>query len=688
MQALSDPSSTVPLGAVLHGVARAERRLVLGVKWRRALPVPGPRSPMSAAAPIVAGMLQESAGGSGGAPETAALRVLRKVFGYDAFRGQQEAIIEQVIGGGDAVVLMPTGGGKSLCYQIPALCATGHGRRRLAADRADAGPGRRAARASACAPASSTPRWTSTQRRAVEARAPRRASSTCSTSRPSGCAVEATTALLERGKSRCSRSTRRTASSQWGHDFRPDYLALSLLAERWPDVPRIALTATATRATHAEIAERLDLPRRAALRRRASTGPTSSTAIVPKNEPQQAAAALPARRARGRRGHRLLPLAQLGRARPPSSSAATASTALPYHAGLDAGTRAAHQSRFLREDGLVVVATIAFGMGIDKPDVRFVAHLDLPKSVEGYYQETGRAGRDGLPVHRLDGLRPPGRRAAAPADRRVRRATRLPAPGRPPTWTRCWRSARRSECRRAQLLAYFGQEPAAGRCGNCDTCLDPAGDLGRHGRRAEAALRPWCGCSASAARSSARRRSSTSCWAADGQGHPVRPRPAVGLRHRRGAGRGANGAASYGSCWPRACCGRGRVRHAGADRGERDGAARASGTVPLRKEPQKPATAAGAGGAARRAKAKAGRGRLPEEAVPLFEALRAWRAEQAREQGVPAYVIFHDATLREIATVPARLRWRSWAASRASARRSWRRTGRVLLAALAAAPAE
>ena len=231
--------------------------------------------------------------------------------------------------------------------------------------------------------------------------------------------------------------------SQWGHDFRPDYLALSMLHERWPEVPRIALTATATAATHAEIAARLELERAPGTSWPASTGPTSSTGSCPRTSrsgscstccapstPATPASSTACRAPRSRR--------------PPSSWSSNGIAALPYHAGLDAATRAAHQARFLREDGLVMVATIAFGMGIDKPDVRFVAHLDLPKSVEGYYQETGRAGRDGLPADRLAGLRPAGRRAAAQDDRHLRGRRRRTAAAWRTTSTRCWRSARRS----------------------------------------------------------------------------------------------------------------------------------------------------------------------------------------------------------------------------------------------------
>ena len=256
--------------------------------------------------------------------------------------------------------------------------------------------------------------------------------------------------------------------SQWGHDFRPDYLTLSGLHERWPAVPRIALTATATQATRTEIAARLGL-QAPVISWRASTAPTSTTASCPRLSRAVSCSTFLRNEHPGDAGI----VYCLSRASVEKTAAfltANGITALPYHAGLDAVTRARNQARFLREDGLVMVATIAFGMGIDKPDVRFVAHLDLPKSVEGYYQETGRAGRDGLPVHRVAGLRPAGRGPAAQADRhlrgdlahRRRQAAHLDA---------MLALCETIECRRAQLLGYFGEE--AGACGNCDTCLSP-----------------------------------------------------------------------------------------------------------------------------------------------------------------------------------------------------------------------
>jgi len=322
-----------------------------------------------------------------------ASEVLRRVFGYDSFRGQQREIIEHVAAGGDALVLMPTGGGKSLCYQIPALLRPGTGvvispLIALMQDQVDAMVhlGVRAGFLNSTQDPG--------QRREVEAAfiggdldllylAPERLR------------TEQTLRLLDRGAVSLFAIDEAHCVSQWGHDFRPDYLALSGLHERWPTVPRIALTATATQATRAEIGERLNL---AGARHFVSSfdRPNIQYRIVPKKEPRRQ-------------------LLQLLRTEHPADAGivycltrasveqtaeflmANGIEAMPYHAGLDTPTRTANQARFLREDGIAMVATIAFGMGIDKPDVRYVAHLDLPKSVEGYYQETGRAGRDGLP---------------------------------------------------------------------------------------------------------------------------------------------------------------------------------------------------------------------------------------------------------------------------------------------------
>lgn len=444
-----------------------------------------------------------------------ALGVLRRVFGYDSFRGSQQEIIEHVVGGGDALVLMPTGGGKSLCYQIPSLVRKGVGvvvspLIALMQDQVDA------LRALGVRAGFLNSTQDLDERRLVEAEflageldllylAPERLR------------VEATVRLLERGTISLFAIDEAHCVAQWGHDFRPDYLALSALHERWPDVPRIALTATATEATHAEIASRLQL--QDARHFVASFDrPNIQYRIAPKNDPKRQLLQLLRTEHPGDAGI-VYCLSRASVEKTAEFLVKNGVSALPYHAGLDSRVRAEHQSRFLREDGLVMVATIAFGMGIDKPDVRFVAHLDLPKSVEGYYQETGRAGRDGLPstawlayglqdvvqqrkmIDTSEGDEAHRRRLSEHVDAMLALCETV-------------------ECRRVQLLAYFGQKSTA--CGNCDTCLTPHGVLGRHGARAEAAVDR--GQAEARAQSEVRRGTGHRHPAGqeDGQGHPVR----------------------------------------------------------------------------------------------------------------------------------------------------------------------
>jgi ATP-dependent DNA helicase RecQ len=324
---------------------------------------------------------------------TSALSVLSSTFGYDAFRNQQAEIIDTVIAGGDALVLMPTGGGKSLCYQIPALVRPGTGvvispLIALMQDQVDAltALGVRAGFLN------------STQDGAERARV--EAAFVAGELdllylAPERLRVSSTTALLDRGTISLFAIDEAHCVSQWGHDFRPDYLQLSVLHERWPSVPRIALTATATEVTHKEIASKLQLEQ-AAHFVSSFDRPNIQYRIESKNQPLQQLLSLIRTEHSGDAGI-VYCLSRASVEKAAEFLRDNGVSALPYHAGLDSRVRAANQSRFLREDGIVMVATIAFGMGIDKPDVRFVAHLDLPKSVEGYYQETGRAGRDGLP---------------------------------------------------------------------------------------------------------------------------------------------------------------------------------------------------------------------------------------------------------------------------------------------------
>src|SRR5579859_1488033 len=408
------------------------------------------------------GRVRETADLSG-----AAFEVLRRVFGYSSFRGQQQEIIEHVCAGGDAVALIPTGSGKSLCYQIPALVREGAGvvispLIALMQDQVDALNvlGVRAGFLN------------STQdpdtRRGVEY-AFMDGKLDLLYLAPERLRTESALRLLDRGEVALFAIDEAHCVAQWGHDFRPDYLGLSVLHERWPRVPRIAVTATATEHTRAEIVERLALG--GARQFVASFDrPNIQYRIEPKNEPRRQLLRLLRTEHPGEAGI-VYCLSRASVEKTADFLCAEGLTALPYHAGLDAGVRSVNQSRFLREDGLIMVATIAFGMGIDKPDVRFVAHLDLPRSVEGYYQETGRAGRDGLPATAwlayglADVVQQ--RRMIDESEGDLAHRRRLSA-----QLDAMLALCETAECRRAQLLRYFGEEPS-GPCGNCDTCLSP-----------------------------------------------------------------------------------------------------------------------------------------------------------------------------------------------------------------------
>ncbi|MBK0866649.1 DNA helicase RecQ [Saccharopolyspora sp. HNM0986] len=578
-----------------------------------------------------------------GDSDSAALGVLRRVFGYDSFRGQQQQIVEHVGAGGDALVLMPTGGGKSLCYQVPALVRAGTGvvvspLIALMQDQVDALTelGVRAGFLNSTQDPD--------QRRAVEA-AFRNGELDLLYLAPERLRLDSTVSLLDDGKVSLFAIDEAHCVAQWGHDFRPDYLALSMLHERWPDVPRIALTATATQATRGEIATRLQLEQ--AGRFVASFDrPNIQYRIVPKNDPKKQLLELLRTEHAGDAGI-VYCLSRSSVEKTAEFLSQHGIPAVPYHAGLDASTRAAHQSRFLREDGLVVVATIAFGMGIDKPDVRFVAHLDLPKSVEGYYQETGRAGRDGAPstawlAYGLQDVvqqRKMINNSEGDEAHRRRQATHLDA---------MLALCETVECRRVQLLAYFGQPGQP--CGNCDTCLHPP--------------ESWDGTVAAQKLLSAVYRLLHERRQKFGAGHVIDV--LLGKSNAKIQQHGHDELTVFGvgtdlrdDDW------RGVVRQLLAqgllavegDYGtlvltETSGEVlRRERSVRLRREPEKPAKAA--------KPAKSGRAEaveLPAEAAPVFERLRAWRAATAKEQGVPAYVIFHDATLRQIAArAPASL---------------------------------
>ena len=569
------------------------------------------------------------------------LDVLRRVWGYDAFRGDQAEIIDTLVRGEDALVLMPTGGGKSLCYQGPALVRDGVGvvvspLIALMQDQVDAldALGVRAGFLNST--------QTPDERRQVEA-ALLDGTLDLLYLAPERLGVPSTLDLLGRARIALFAIDEAHCVSQWGHDFRPDYLRLSVLHERWPDVPRIALTATATSATRTEIAERLELT--GARHFVASFDrPNIRYRIVGKDNPRAQLVDLLTNEHDGDAGI----VYCLSRASVEQTAAHLVERgipALPYHAGLDASVRARHQSRFLREDGLVMVATIAFGMGIDKPDVRFVAHLDLPKSVEGYYQETGRAGRDGAPATAwlAYGL------ADVVQQRRMIDSSEGDATHRRQLSAHLDAMLALCEtvgCRRVQLLGYFGEESEP--CGNCDTCLTPPST--------------WDGTVAAQKLLSTVVRLERERGQHFGAGHIIDILRGKETPRVRELGHGTLSTYGIGEDVSEAEW-RGVVRQllaqglVGVDaRGYSTleltplSAAVLTGerTVLMRhEEPRTSRRSASGGGRAARAAAVAEG--LDAAATELFEELRAWRGATSKELGVPAYVVFHDATLREIA---------------------------------------
>ena len=399
-------------------------------------------------------------------PPQTALSLLRSTFGYDSFRGEQEAVVDHVVGGGDALVLMPTGGGKSLCYQLPALVRPGVGvvispLIALMHDQVTA------LRAVGVRAGFLNSTQNPDERRGVE-QAALAGELDLLYLAPERLGLTRTLEFLDRVAVSVFAIDEAHCVSQWGHDFRPDYLGLSVLHDRWPAVPRIALTATATPATAAEIAERLNLG--GARRFVASFDrPNITYRIEPKQQPVQQLLELIRAEHDGDRGI-VYCLTRASVEKTATALAAAGVPALPYHAGLPTAVRSAHQTRFLLEDGVVMVATIAFGMGIDSPDVRFVAHLDLPRSIEGYYQETGRAGRDGLPATAW--------MAYGLADVVQQRQLIEGSEGDAAHKRLLGRHldamlglCETTGCRRVLMLRYFGESSEP--CGNCDTCLRP-----------------------------------------------------------------------------------------------------------------------------------------------------------------------------------------------------------------------
>ncbi len=567
----------------------------------------------------------------------AAQALLRRVYGYAAFRGPQEAIIQHVTAGGDAFVLMPTGGGKSLCYQLPAMLRPGVGivvspLIALMQDQVTAlkALGVRAAMLNSA--------LTGAQRRAVKAQL-RTGELDLLYMAPERLMLEDTLEMLADCPLALFAIDEAHCVSQWGHDFRPEYLQLSALHERFPGIPRMALTATADAPTRREIVERLHL-QDARIFVSSFDRPNIRYRIVLKDSPRQQL-------------HRFITAEHPGDAgivyclsRKKTEEIAgwlleQGLVALPYHAGLDARTRERHQERFLREDGVIMVATIAFGMGIDKPDVRFVAHLDLPKSIEAYYQETGRAGRDGLPadawmaygladvaIHRQ-------MIAGSEADDLHKRLEHRKL-------TVLLGLCETAGCRRQVLLQYFGDELPAP-CGNCDTCLTP--------------VETWDG--TLAARKALYVVRQTRQLFGVGhltdvlRGHDTEKVRKFRHQHLSAFGNGLELSEREWASVFRQLVAAGLLsvdmEHHGSLKLTAESVQVLQNTrmVSLRKDPL-PARSTPARKKAARAEAAARLGNDPAS-NELFELLRAARRELAALHKVPPYVIFHDKTLLEMA---------------------------------------
>jgi ATP-dependent DNA helicase RecQ len=584
-------------------------------------------------------------------PDTAPQSILHEVFGYEQFRGPQADIVDHVIGGGDALVLMPTGGGKSLCYQIPAIARqrAGHGvaivvSPLIALMHDQVG----ALHEAGVDAAFLNSTLSGEEANAVEKRmmagtvtllyaAPERVTTPRFLAQMD--------AMYERGALSLFAIDEAHCVSQWGHDFRPEYRALTVLHERYPGVPRLALTATADAITREDIVERLQLED---ARQFVSSfdRPNIRYTIVEKKDATAQLLRFIQQEHEGDAGivycqsrKRVEDLAQ--------TLVNEGISALPYHAGLEAQMRQNHQDRFLREDGIVMVATIAFGMGIDKPDVRFVGHLDMPKNIEGYYQETGRGGRDGLPADAWmayglqDVVNQRRMIDESPAGEDFKQVMRGKLDA-------LLALAEATDCRRVRLLGYFGETSTP--CGNCDNCVAPPNI--------------WDGTDAARKLLSTIYRVQQQSGISFGAGHIMDILRGKTTEKVTQFGHASLSTFGIGAEFSEAQL-RGVLRQLiatgalavdaqafntlkltdgsrGVLKGETQVMLRESVSLPggggRKRSGSKSAPAAVAAG-------------LTSEGQARFDALRAWRGEVAREHNLPAYVIFHDATLAAIAAM-------------------------------------
>ncbi|MCM5679041.1 RecQ family ATP-dependent DNA helicase [Schlegelella sp. S2-27] len=615
---------------------------------------------------------------------TQPLHILDEVFGYNAFRGQQAAIVEHVTGGGDALVLMPTGGGKSLCYQVPAIARHRRGQGvavvvspliALMHDQVGAleEVGVHAAFLNSTLSleeAQHVEREMMSGRLTLLYAAPERVTTPRFLAQVDSLHQRGLLSLFAIDEAHCV--------SQWGHDFRAEYLALNVLHERYADVPRIALTATADEHTRADIIERLQL-QDARVFISSFDRPNIRYLIVEKDNPRTQLLRFIRDEHEGEAG-----IVYCQSRKKVEETAAWLNdegiSALPYHAGLDAAVRQRHQDRFLREEGLVMVATIAFGMGIDKPDVRFVAHLDLPKNIESYYQETGRAGRDGLPAEAwmaygladvVNQRRMIDDGTAGEEFKRVQRG-KLDA---------LLALAETHECRRVRLLEYFGEHygepaPAAGPsqdgrsllggqgahgvptpgagCGNCDNCLNPPAtwDATEAARKLLSCIYRF------------QQHGGGFGPRAFGAGHLIdvlrgKRTDKVAQYHHESLSTFGIGADLSEQQWRsvlRQLVALGHVVAEGEFNtlGLTDSARtvlRGGVSLQLRVATE---TKRGRGAKAKATGKATGRAApvdLDADALQRFQALKSWRFEVAREHNLPAYIVFNDATLAEMARV-------------------------------------